>query len=162
MPPAHRRAVAFSLSRMLASDENLNSPGFVSKTLLPILHYPFLTAHANDTDGSPSQSPDEQQGMTPSGSLSTLQTLLTNADPSPTFITDLLTPIVPALFAILSSLESTKTSDPAIRETVKGFLSTWGRVVGTPEGIEVLWRVVDGEGGEWQTDVAGEITKVEK
>ncbi|KAI0939316.1 hypothetical protein AcV5_000773 [Taiwanofungus camphoratus] len=162
MPPAHRRAVAFSLSRMLASDENLNSPGFVSKTLLPILHYPFLTAYANDTDGSPSQSPDEEQGMTPSGSLSTLQTLLTNADPSPTFITDLLTPIVPALFAILSSLESTKTSDPAIRETVKGFLSTWGRVVGTPEGIEVLWRVVDGEGGEWQTDVAGEITKVEK
>ncbi|KZT12600.1 uncharacterized protein LAESUDRAFT_638789 [Laetiporus sulphureus 93-53] len=161
VPPAHRRAVAFSLSRMLASDDTENQD-VVTAVLLPILHRPFLQIPETAPPlVEQSDSSKTNQKMLPSAALLILQTLLTNADPSPTFITTLLTPIVPPLFAILSHLEATRTSDPALKESVRGFLVTWGRVVGTPEGIEALWRIVLDEGGEWKTDVAGNLSRIE-
>ncbi|KAH9951727.1 hypothetical protein B0H21DRAFT_842799 [Amylocystis lapponica] len=157
VPQAHKRAVAFSLSRMFAADSSSGSSGFVSSILLPILHLPFLRPTPVFSDDN-----DAHEVMTPVASLITLQTLLTNADPSPTFVSSLLTPIIPPLYAVLFELETTKTSDPTAKESVKGFLATWGRLVGASEGIETLWRIVDGEGGEWQTDVAGNLTRAEK
>ncbi|KAH9938290.1 uncharacterized protein B0H18DRAFT_1081018 [Fomitopsis serialis] len=124
VPPTYRRAIAFALSRMLASEE-------IKKTTT-----------------SP-QAPGAAPEPTPSEALDILQTLLTNADPSPTFISSLLTPI------------ATKVSDPALKESVRGFLVTWGRVVSASEGIDALWEVVLGEGGEWKADVAGNLARSE-
>ncbi|OSX60155.1 hypothetical protein POSPLADRAFT_1066562 [Postia placenta MAD-698-R-SB12] len=165
IPPVHRRAVAFSLSRMLA-DEQRDEGGLVSKILLSSLHRPFIVLPREDAaDGINTDTSDSSRATehpVPSSALSSIQTLLTNADPSPTFITNLLTPIVPPLYAILSHLEANKTSDPALRESVRGLLSTWGRVVGAAEGIAALWLVVQGEGGDWKVDVAGHLTRLKK
>ena len=100
--------------------------------------------------------------LTPIIAIHTLQTFFTNTDPSPSLISNLLTPIVPPLYALLSTLELVKTSDPALKTTVRGLLRTWGRLVDTAEGIATLWLVVDGEGGQWHVNVAGEIIRVEE
>ena len=91
-----------------------------------------------------------------------IEVLLTNTDPSPTFISTLFSPIVPSLYALLSHLEGARTSDPLLRESLKGFLDTWGRLVGNTEVLDTLWKIVDGEGGVWRVDVAGSISRTEK
>ncbi|PCH41522.1 hypothetical protein WOLCODRAFT_163168 [Wolfiporia cocos MD-104 SS10] len=168
IPPAHRRAVSFALSRLLASDRGSNVHDVVSSILLPIIHRPFLqlTSPPPGADPEPTPAPAQPvpaaaQDMSPSAALAVLQTLLTNADPSPTFVTNLLTPIVPPLFAILEHLETSKTSDPALKESVRGFLATWGRLVSASDGVDTLWRVVQAEGGDWKSDIAGDLARVE-
>ena len=99
--------------------------------------------------------------MSISASLRTVQVLLTNTDPSPNFISTLFTPIVPSLYALHSHLEGAKTSDPILRESLKGFLETWARLVGSREVIDILWQIINGDGGTWRINVAGEITRIE-
>lgn len=94
-------------------------------------------------------------------SLRTIQVLLTNTDPSPHFISTVFTPIIPSLYALYAYLEGTKASDPLLRESLKGYLETWGRLVGSDEVISTLWTIIDGEGGNWRIDVAGEISRAE-
>ncbi|TFY56567.1 hypothetical protein EVJ58_g7560 [Rhodofomes roseus] len=168
IPPIYRRAIAFALSRMLASEKGDKEASIVSNILLARLHRPFLVTspdvpgHENneETPQAPA-TPELTPELTPSEALDVLQTLLTNADPSPTFISSLLTPILPPLYAIVSHLEATKASDPALKESVRGFLVTWGRIVNTNEGIDALWEVVLGEGGEWKADVTGSLARLE-
>ena len=164
VPPIYRRAIAFALSRMLASEDQKKRE-IISRVLLTRLHRPFLAEPSSAVVADDLETPhtsDATPELSPSEAFAILQTLLTNADPSPTFITTLLTPIVPALYAILMHLEATKTSDPALKESVRGFLVTWGRVVGASEGIDTLWTVVLGEGGEWRVDVAGNLSRVQR
>ncbi|KZT72491.1 hypothetical protein DAEQUDRAFT_722639 [Daedalea quercina L-15889] len=165
VPPVYRRSIAFALSRMLSSEENRQA-GVACNILLARLHRPFLTATPNtlvdDREEGTTQPPSVVPELAPSATLNVLQTLLTNADPSPTFVSSLLTPIVPALYGILSHLEGTKTSDPALKDSVRGFLVTWGRVVTAREGIDALWEVVLGEGGEWKADVTGNLVRTER
>lgn len=151
---------------MLASEDQKRRE-IISRVLLARLHRPFLAEPssavvADDLVEETPHTSDATPELSSSEALDILQTLLTNADPSPTFITTLLTPIVPALYAILMHLEATKTSDPALKESVRGFLVTWGRVVGASEGIDTLWTVVLGEGGEWRVDVAGNLSRVQR
>ncbi|KAI0317004.1 hypothetical protein OF83DRAFT_1276666 [Amylostereum chailletii] len=143
-PPPHRRAAAFSLSRMLSS-----AP---SNLLLPLLPLPFLRPTAALDPSTPS----------PSSTLRTLQTLLTNTDPSPTLISTLLSPVAPALYAILAALERTTAADPAVREGVRGLLLTWGRVVAASEAVAILWACVEDQGGIWTADITGELKRVER
>ncbi|KAJ7744466.1 hypothetical protein DFH07DRAFT_963690 [Mycena maculata] len=138
-PQAYRRAAAFSVSRMLATP--------ACPTVLTFLHPPFLSL------APPSP---------PRAALSTIMMLVTNTDPSPTLISSLLSPIVSALYSLLYHLDQTKMSDPSLKETLRGLLGTWGRVVGTTEALAILWSVIDGERGEWRVDLEGEITRVEK
>lgn len=160
VPPVYRRAIAFALSRMLASEDD-KKMGIVSRVLLARIHRPFMSpSPAVSLDNPPEETSDTSPELSPLEALGILQTLLTNADPSPTFIASLLTPIIPALYAILSYLEATKTSDPALKEAVRGFLVTWGRIISASEGIAALWAVVLGEGGEWKADVAGSLNRV--
>ncbi|OCH90959.1 hypothetical protein OBBRIDRAFT_558927 [Obba rivulosa] len=163
VPPVHRRAVAFTLSRILATEE-ANPEGVVSSILLPLLHRPFLHAEMVDADPSSSaaRSVTGVEDLTVSASLETMQNLLTNMDPSPSQITRLLTPIVPSLYSISYHLDTTKTSDPAQRETVKSFLATWGRIVGFSEGQGTLWLIIGGSGGDWRSDIAGNIKRVQE
>lgn len=53
-------------------------------------------------------------------------------------------------------------SEPALKVSVKGLLKIWGRLVGTDEGIASAWLIVEGEGGYWKVDIAGEIIKTEQ
>ena len=100
--------------------------------------------------------------MSPDASLRTIQVLLTNTDPSPHLISTLFTPIVPSLYALYGYLDRTKASDPLLRESLKGYLETWGKLVGSAEVMSTLWRIIDGEGGNWRVDVAGTISRTEE
>ena len=55
-----------------------------------------------------------------------------------------------------------KTADPLLKESVNGLLATWGRVVVSMECFDNLWRVLEGAGGEWEINIAGEIRNVER
>ncbi|KAI0824765.1 hypothetical protein BC628DRAFT_1419872 [Trametes gibbosa] len=146
LPPAHRRSIAFSLSRMLTDEGDAEKKRVTMGLVFPILHNPILHGSGD---------------LTPTSSLRTIQVLLTNTDPSPHLITALLTPIVPSLYSLHAYLEQAKASDPLVRETIKSFLSTWGRLVNKEEVIATLLRIINGETSDWQTDVAGQISKVE-
>lgn len=99
----------------------------------------------------------EPPGVT--GCISTLRTLLINTDPSPSLLSTVFTPIASALYAIHECLNSKKTADPGLRETVEGLLGTWFRIVSTQEVEQVCWDIVEGEGGYWKVDIAGGITQ---
>jgi hypothetical protein len=55
-----------------------------------------------------------------------------------------------------------KTTDPLLKESMRGLLGTWGRVVVSSECFDNLWRVLEGAGGNWEIDIAGEIRRVER
>ena len=55
-----------------------------------------------------------------------------------------------------------KASDPLLRETLKGYLDTWGRLLGSAEIITTLQKIIDGEGGSWRVDIAGEIYRADE
>ncbi len=131
--------------------------------VLPIFQRPFLyvTPETVDKGETPPEMRKSSQNMTPGQVIIILQTLLTNTDPSPAFISSLLTPIIPPLYSLLAKLEEIKTSDPAMRTTLRGFLGTWGRLLGATECAATLWLLVNGEGGEWRVDIAGEISRIE-
>lgn len=161
-PPAHRRAAAFSLSRMLFS-ESEKSRSTAARVALSALQRPFLeVTTASRYEGNSSTAAPTHLVLTPSQAIRTLQTLLTNTDPSPTLISSLLTPIIPPLYSLLWAVDSVKTSDPAFKTTIRGFLRTWGRLVDNAEGLATLWLIIDGEGGDWRVDIAGEVSRVEK
>ncbi|KAH9853650.1 hypothetical protein C2E23DRAFT_113637 [Lenzites betulinus] len=145
LPPAHRRGIAFSLSRLL-TNEDVEKKTLTTELVFSTLHNPIL-------NGSGDLSPTE--------SLRTIQVILTNTDPSPHLITSLLTPIVPSLYSLYAYLEQAKASDPLVRETIKSFLATWGRLVNKEEVIATLWRIINGETSDWRVDIAGEISRVE-
>ncbi|CDO71360.1 hypothetical protein BN946_scf184908.g118 [Trametes cinnabarina] len=146
LPPAHRRGIAFSLSRMLTNDENVRTQDVVAGIVFPFIHDPILRGSGD---------------ITPTTSLKTIQVLLTNTDPSPHLISALLTPIVPSLYAMYACLEEAKVADPVLRETIVGFLSTWGRLVNSEEVLRTIWRIIDKQGSDWRVDIAGELSKVD-
>jgi hypothetical protein len=123
----------------------LATPSFPA--VLSFLHPPLLSV-------VPATSPRE--------ALFTIMTLVTNTDPSPSLISSLLSPIVSALYSLLYYLDGVKTSDPSLKELLRGLLGTWGRVVGPTEALGILWSVIDGQGGEWRVDLDGQITRLEK
>ncbi|KAH0840124.1 hypothetical protein J3R83DRAFT_1101 [Lanmaoa asiatica] len=156
IPATYRRAASFSVSRMLDSD--FLHRQLVSFLVSPIIHHPII--HGSNVD--PSQG--NQEGSlsaatppTPSTALSILAILLLNTDPSPVFITHVLSPVVPALYALIFHLDTIKASDPVLKESVKGLLATWGRVVEMQDGVNTLWSVIRSERIHWEVDVSGNI-----
>ncbi|KAJ3722990.1 armadillo-type protein [Lentinula raphanica] len=139
--PAYRRAAAFSLSQMLATKE-----GIAAKIILSQLHDPFLSSSSETTDIRTT--------------LTRLITLLTNSDPSPELISTVLSPIVPSLYSLLHHLDSVKTSDPELKETVHGLLMTWSRIAAASEAIDILWTILDDEVTHWHTDLEGNIRQM--
>lgn len=152
-PPAHRRAAAFSISRLLA--EGSKSREETLGILLPQIHRPLLQV----TGPLAADFIAEQERLSTATCILTLQAILINTDPSPALLSTVFTPIAPALYAILSCLESKKTTDPALKETIKGLLGTWSRIVSEQEVEQTFWAIIDGEGGYWKVDVAGEIIR---
>ena len=137
---------------MLSSDDTYPHAALASSILLPMLHRPLLE---NTSDDAPAEA-------TPSCALDRLVALVSNTDPSPELMTMLLSPVASALYSLKYHLDRTKTSDPTLKESVGGLLSTWGRIVSAEQGIDTFWRIVDGEGGHWEADLEGNIKRVEK
>lgn len=155
IPPTQRRAAAFTLSRLLSAEGNPHQTA-VARIVLPALQKPFLQITQQEDDA------DARQAFSPATTLDILQTFLANTDPSPTLVSSVITPIVPALYTLSYSLHRVKSADPALAATLRGLLGTWGRLIGDAEGGAALWLIVDGEGGEWRVDVAGNVRRVER
>lgn len=142
----HRRASAFTLSRLLLKD--FNHHHITSTIILPYFHNPFQPPLITENTESEAR-------LTPTVALLTLQTFILNTDPSPEIISALLTPIITELYTLYSLCVASKTADPSIRETIYGLLITWSRVVLSPEVLEGIWSIICGSGGDWDLTLTG-------
>ncbi|KAL4265069.1 Tango6 family protein [Pleurotus pulmonarius] len=142
--PHYRRTAAFAISRLC------DTPA-ASKIILSAIHTPLLTPTSKI---STSDSRAEK-------SLSTLMALVLNSDPSPTLISTLISPIFPALYSLLYHMEQVKTSDPELVESLRGLVTTWGRVIGQEEGTSTLWYLIHSDRPGWRVDIEGHIERLE-
>lgn len=151
--PAYIRAASFTLSRMITAESSPRHHTLVSRTLFNLLHNPVLLI-----------TPDSQstETITPLEAVDIVQTFLTNTDPAPTLVSTTVSPIATSLYALLGTLARVKTADPTLRESVRGLLLTWGRVVPVEEAVAILWACIDGQGGDWTVDISGSVRRVEK
>jgi hypothetical protein len=132
------------------------------KIIFNLLHDPLLHMQDELEGGDLEQLERAPKGtkttLRPDVAINTLLTLISNADPSPPFISRLLSPIVPALYSLLYHLRNVKTSDPKLKESVHGMLLTWGKIVITNEGLKTLWCIMKGDQQtEWQIGLDGHI-----
>ncbi|KAG8218849.1 hypothetical protein J3R82DRAFT_4528 [Butyriboletus roseoflavus] len=159
VPATYRRAASFSISRMLDS-EFLHRP-LVSSLVSPIIHLPIVhNSNVDPSEGNQAGPRSAAPSPTPTTALSTLTILVLNTDPSPVFITHVLSPVVPALYALIFHLDTIKASDPVLKESIKGLLATWGRVVEVQDGVNTLWSAIRSERIYWEVDISGNIRRV--
>jgi len=93
----------------------------VSNLFLSAVHSPLLHTTPDSTDDTSTKS---SQALSPTTALHVLHVFLSNTDPPPTLLSALLSPIVSALYGLLSALDCVKTADPAPAETARGLLVT--------------------------------------
>lgn len=138
VPTSYKRAAAFTLSRMITASKPLTL-----KIISPILHGRFLPG----LQSSPT---------TPSISdvVSILTTIFTSTDPSPLLVQAIIEPIIVPLYHLSAHLDSQRISDPGLKESARGLLRTWARLVGRDEAISGLWSIVQGKGGWGMGDEA--------
>ncbi|QRV87573.1 Required for nuclear transport of RNA pol II C-terminus 1 [Ceratobasidium sp. AG-Ba] len=135
VPASYKRAAAFTLSRMLTVSRNLTL-----NIIAPIIHGRFLPSSSVAASAPPI--PD---------TISTLTTLFTSTDPSPLLAQAVIEPILVPLYNLSVHLDAQRISDPTLKESVRGLLKTWARLVGRDEAIGGLWNIVEGVGG-WGLD----------
>ncbi|KAF8627184.1 hypothetical protein AX15_004502 [Amanita polypyramis BW_CC] len=161
-PSAHKRAAAFTVSRMLASDSSHYHVEICSQQLLASLHDKFLRTEdpiANAESGTSQPS----SVLDPSTAISVLTTLVANMDPHPASISRLLSPIISELYSLLNHLDKVKTSDPGLRESLHGLLVTWGKIIEKAEGLDRIWAIYhQAEEIYWNIDLTGNIWRVYK
>lgn len=164
-PLAYKRAAAFTLSHMMGQPE-YSHKDLVSSIVTLALHKPFFQLlPAPETELisiEQSQHSAPTHHFTPTAALSTLMAFILHTDPSPILISTLLSPILPSLYTLSARVDRTKTADPLLKESLKGLLLTWGRVVVFIECFDTLWCILEGKGGEWEISVDGEIQKVDQ
>ena len=158
--PAYIRAASFTLSRMITAEGSPRHHALVSKVFLNLLHDPVLLITPDTLPDS--LSTETTMAPSPLEAINIVQMFLTNTDPAPTLISTTLSPIATSLFSLLGTLARVKTTDPTLRESVRGLLLAWGRVVRTEEAVAILWAYLDGEGGDWAVDISGNVRRVEK
>jgi hypothetical protein len=72
----------------------------------------------------------------------------------------LLSPIAPTLYSLYHHVDKIKTSDPSLKESLRGLLVTWGKIVGQAEGLDIFWHILINDGDGWQVDLEGHIRKL--
>ncbi|KAF9462618.1 hypothetical protein BDZ94DRAFT_1366131 [Collybia nuda] len=149
-PAVHKRVASFSISRMLSNDGTFKHQHIASPIILNILHHPFQDNHL------------ESEPSFNSNPLYRLITLISNTDPSPVFISALLTAIFPCLYSVLYNMDQAKTSDPNLKESLRGILITWGKIVDKSEGCVSLWSILGSGEALWKLDLDGQIRKYER
>ncbi|KAM6495912.1 hypothetical protein JOM56_008618 [Amanita muscaria] len=160
--PTHKRAVAFTVSRMLATEESSHPYVEIgSQLLLSSLHDSLIPA--NDAPLNAETAKKRFMSiLLPSVSISALATLVTNMDPYPASISRLLSPIVPVLYSLLYRLDQIRTSDPTLRDSVHGLLVTWGKIVEKSGGLDCIWLISQSDEIYWNVGLDGDIRQVHK
>ncbi|KAF9259487.1 hypothetical protein L218DRAFT_963519 [Marasmius fiardii PR-910] len=148
---AFRRASSFALSRLLVSTETSLPP---RQIILSALHAPFL----------PVSPPEREPPSIPEASyaLASLSILLANSDPSPQLISILLSPIIAPLYALLHHLDSSKTSDPSMRENVRDIIMTWFRISTVEDAVATLLFILNDHGGKLEVGFEGKVKRAER
>ncbi|KAH0587531.1 hypothetical protein H2248_006313 [Termitomyces sp. 'cryptogamus'] len=149
----NKRAAAFVISRMLSGDAKFEHQDLISKISRMILLRPFSTGEDGKTVDAT---------LSISSALVTLITLVSNADPSPTLISSLLSPIVSTLYSLLHYVDHVKTVDPSLRESLRGLIITWGKIVSTADGVHILWPILRSDEIKWTIDLEGNISRDNK
>ena len=122
-----------------------------SSTVLAMLHDPFLKL-LDLSEQKPANT------MEPSEALSSISTLISNSEPSPIFISKILSPILPSLYFLSYTLARYKTADPQLKASISGLLLSWGKIIDRPEGINVLWSILEGgQNSEWKYNTDGQL-----
>ncbi|KAG6814199.1 hypothetical protein H0H92_000876 [Tricholoma furcatifolium] len=148
--PTNKRAAAFVISRMLSADTVSQHQELISNTTRTILLSPFMTSSTNNP---------ADVHLSVSSALATLITLVSNADPSPTLISSLLSPILSTLYSLLHHVDHVKTIDPSLRESLRGLMITWGKIVSTVDGVGILWSIMQSNEMKWTIDLEGNINR---
>ncbi|EJD01651.1 uncharacterized protein FOMMEDRAFT_126746, partial [Fomitiporia mediterranea MF3/22] len=152
-PPSHRRAAAFALSRMLTTRKDEDD-----KARPDIRQSDASPTFASEDQLSKAQSIAKNAlVLPPSQAVPTLSTILMNTDPSPELIDVLLQPITPQLYALLEYYRLSRIADPVMRSTIEGLLNIWARAAEKREVVDALWKIVEGNGGEWDVDNNAEL-----
>lgn len=158
IPASYRRAGSFALYRMLAADGSFLHQDMAESIVKAALHDPFLLVPAIPLA---SESTTPPMRLSPPDALSVIVTLLLNSDPSPVLISSLLSPILPALYSLSYHLERHKTSDPRVKESLRGILVLWGKITDSLEATQVLWRIVEhGNGEMWSVGLESDFWRV--
>lgn len=155
---SYRRAAAFTIYRAIVPQKPAPNQTYASSTVLEMLHKPLLES----VDALDQQKP-EPAALAPHEALSALTILLSNTEPSPTFIPRILSPVASALYSLLYDLDQVKTADPRLKESVIGLLVSWGKIVDEAEGSKTLWSIVEGDkDSDWKFNMEGHFWKAMK
>ncbi|KAF8913868.1 hypothetical protein CPB84DRAFT_1669780 [Gymnopilus junonius] len=155
-PPNYRRAAAFIIFRAVDPQKPGPHRSHASSAVLEVFHRPFL-----DYLDPANQLQTSKTVQDPRKVLSALTVLLSNTEPSPTFISKILSPILASLYLLSYDLDQIKTVDPFLKETVNGLLMSWGKIVDNGEGSNVLWSIIeDGKDSIWTVDLEGRACKI--
>ena len=150
VPLSHKQAASFTLYRAIIPEKQAHYQN-ASSILLAMLHGPFLKLV--DSSGIRPENTIE-----PSEALSSISTLISNTEPSPIFISKILSPILASLYLLSYNLSQYKTADPQLKASVNGILLSWGKIVDHPEGINILWSILEtGKSTEWKYNTDGQL-----
>jgi hypothetical protein len=154
MPASHKHAASFTIYRAIVPKKQ-GQYRDASSIILSMLHDPFLKL----VDSSEQKPPNT---MEPSEALSTISTLISNTEPSPIFISKILSPILAPLYLLSYNLAQYKTADPQLKMSINGLLLSWGKIVDQPEGVNILWCILEeGQSSEWKYDTDGQLWRYE-
>jgi len=152
---SHRRAAAFAIYRTLLPKKVSKSSTEAIYTIQHLLHDPFLL---HSTSIEESSTPPSNR---PRAALDAIVTLVGNSEPSPTFISKLLSPIIMPLYGLSYDLSNHRTVEPQLKESVLGLLKSWANIVDQFEGDQVLLLVIEsGKTWDWKFDSEGNFWKV--
>ena len=152
---SHRRAAAFAIYRALLPKKVTKTSTEATYTIHRLLHDPFLRHPTSIEESSVPLS------NRPRGALDTIVTLIGNAEPSPTFISKLLSPIIMPLYGLSHDLSNHRTVEPQLKESVLSLLRLWAKIVDQFEGDQVLMLIIEsGKNWDWKFDSEGNFWKV--
>ena len=154
MPASHKQAASFTIYRAIVPKKPAQHQD-ASSIVLAMLHDPFLLL----VDSSEQRLANT---IEPSEALSSIITLISNTEPSPIFISKILSPILASLYLLSYNLAQYKTADPQLKASVNGLLLSWGKIVDQPEGVNVLWSILEaGQSSEWKYNTDGQLWRFE-
>ncbi|KDR83776.1 hypothetical protein GALMADRAFT_236141 [Galerina marginata CBS 339.88] len=151
----HRRAAAYTFYRAVVPQKaSLHQPR--ASVVLEILHSPFI-----DRQHIENQQISRQPVIWPREALLSLTNLVSNTEPSPLFISKILSPIVSSLYLLSYDLEQIKTVDPSLKESITSLLIAWGKIVDQTDGTNILWSIIrNGKDGQWKLNLEGQFWKI--
>ncbi|KAJ3501037.1 hypothetical protein NLJ89_g9525 [Agrocybe chaxingu] len=153
-PTPYIRAAAFTVYRAVVPEKPGPHYAIASSTVLALLHGPFIQSVRIPVKEA------DMPSLNPKRALASMVVLLTNTEPSPAFVSRMLSPVVPALYLLSFDLQRCITADPQLKESVTGLLKSWAKITDLNEGSPILWSIIEGgKENEWKFDSEGNFWK---